>query len=79
MALNPGWVRTELAPDEVQQHVSDLDINHMIEDLMETDILKAPLSVEESISRCLSFVSRSTVEDSGKFWSLDGLREPVPA
>ncbi len=46
---------------------------------METNVSKAPLSVEESISRCLSFVSRSTAEDSGKFWSLDGLREPVAA
>ena len=76
MALNPGWVRTELAAEELQQHVSDY-IDHLIEDLMETNISKAPLSAQESISRSLSFVSRSTVEDSGKFFSLDGLSEAV--
>jgi hypothetical protein len=38
---------------------------------------QAPLSTQQSVSRCLSFVSRSTAEDSGKFWSLDGLKEAV--
>ncbi len=44
---------------------------------VKADMVQAPLSTEQSVSRCLSFVSRSTVEDSGKFWSLDGLKEPV--
>jgi len=57
LALNPGWVQTELAGEELAQ--------------------QAPLTVEQSISRCLSFVQRSTTDDSGKFWSLDGLKEPV--
>jgi len=57
LALNPGWVQTELAGEELQQ--------------------QAPLTTEQSISRCLSFVQRSTVDDSGKFWSLDGLKEGV--
>ncbi|KFX99382.1 hypothetical protein V490_01819 [Pseudogymnoascus sp. VKM F-3557] len=37
----------------------------------------APLQADESISRCLSFVNRSTINDSGKFWSLDGNPEGV--
>jgi len=37
----------------------------------------APLQPEESISRCLSFVNRSTMDHSGKFWSLDGSPEPL--
>ncbi|KAH7146079.1 short chain dehydrogenase [Dactylonectria macrodidyma] len=57
LALNPGWVKTELGPEEVQQY--------------------APLTPYKSISRCLSFVYRSNSDDSGKFWSLDGLKEAV--
>jgi len=57
LALNPGWVQTELAGEELAK--------------------MAPLTAEESISRCLSFVQRSTADDSGKFWSLDGLKEAV--
>ncbi|KAH9222550.1 hypothetical protein DL95DRAFT_354257 [Leptodontidium sp. 2 PMI_412] len=37
----------------------------------------APLQPEESIRRCLSFVNRATTAESGKFWSLDGLKEAV--
>ncbi|KAL7758416.1 hypothetical protein ACKLNR_010843 [Fusarium oxysporum f. sp. zingiberi] len=57
LALNPGWVKTELGPEEVQQY--------------------APLTPYKSISRCLSFVYRSNSDDSGKFWSLDGLKDAV--
>jgi len=57
LALNPGWVQTELAGDELAK--------------------QAPLTAEQSISRCLSFAQRSTTDDSGKFWSLDGLKEAV--
>ncbi|KAF2663859.1 NAD(P)-binding protein [Microthyrium microscopicum] len=39
--------------------------------------LEAPLTPQQSISRCLSFVSRSTAEHSGQFWSLDGIKEGV--
>ncbi|KAE8444328.1 hypothetical protein EG329_000638 [Mollisiaceae sp. DMI_Dod_QoI] len=35
----------------------------------------APLQPEESISKCLSFINRSTPADSGKFWTLDGRLE----
>jgi len=57
LALNPGWVNTELAGEGSGAY--------------------APLQPEESISRCLSFINRSTTADSGKFWSLDGLSEAV--
>jgi len=57
LALNPGWVNTDLAGAGTGQY--------------------APLQPEESISRCLSFVNRSTVEHSGKFWSLDGKSEAI--
>jgi len=57
LALNPGWVQTELAGDELAK--------------------AAPLTAQQSISRCLSFVQRSTTNDSGKFWSLNGLKEAV--
>ncbi|KAH7137863.1 short chain dehydrogenase [Dactylonectria macrodidyma] len=57
LALNPGWVKTELGPEEVQRY--------------------APLTPYKSISRCLNFVYRSNSDDSGKFWSLDGLKEAV--
>jgi len=57
LALNPGWVNTELAGEGAGSY--------------------APLQPEESISRCLSFVNRSTINDSGKFWSLDGSPEAI--
>lgn len=57
LALNPGWVNTELAGEGTGAY--------------------APLQPEESISRCLSFVNRSTIDDSGKFWSLDGSPEAL--
>lgn len=38
---------------------------------------KAPLQPEESISKCLSFVNRATIADSGRFFSLDGNPEAI--
>lgn len=57
LALNPGWVSTDLAGEEMAK--------------------QAPLTPDQSISRSLSFVQRATAEHSGKFWSLDGLKEAV--
>ncbi|KAH8691239.1 hypothetical protein BGW36DRAFT_410970 [Talaromyces proteolyticus] len=57
LALNPGWVKTDLAGAHMAAY--------------------APLESEESISQCLRFINRSTVEHSGKFWSLDGNPEAV--
>lgn len=71
--MNSGWVQIELSAEEVQQYAS----NHAVDVNIETDISKAPFIPYMSISRYLGFVYRAKNDNSGKFWSLDGLEEAV--
>ena len=38
---------------------------------------KPPLTPEQSVTRCKSFVDRLTTEESGGNFSLDGSKEPL--
>jgi hypothetical protein len=72
-------VNTELAGEGAGAYVSipNLDLVAKLGLIKYQIRLQAPLQPEESISRCLSFVNRSTIDDSGKFWSLDGKAEGI--
>lgn len=46
-------------------------------DLHKSGKENAPLTPEQSVTRCKSFVDRATTADSGDAFSLEGSREPL--
>jgi hypothetical protein len=73
LALNPGWVNTDLAGEGTGGYVS-ITTPHSSGRVL-IWFQQAPLQPKESISQCLKFVNRSTAADSGKFFTLDGREE----
>lgn len=73
IALNPGWVNTDLAGEGKGAIVSTFHFGYLVLFCSCADAdLKAPLQPEQSIRQCVNFVYRSSPNDSGKFFSLDG-------